>query len=68
MWLSSTKIDASALPYAVESILIEGGVLPQDAKFFTADAIRSKTFMRINTAIQDPSFVAKTLVNTIWCR
>ena len=63
--VEQTKIDASALPYAVESILIEGGVLPQDAKFFTADAIRSKTFMRINTAIQDPSFVAKTLVNTI---
>ena len=32
------ECDASALPYAVESILIEGGVLPQDAKFFTADA------------------------------
>ncbi|QTE22177.1 bifunctional amidotransferase subunit GatB/aspartate--tRNA ligase AspS [Polaribacter cellanae] len=63
--VNSIKIDASALPHAVESILIKGGVLPQDAKFFTADAIRSKTFMTINNAIQDPSFVAKTLVNNL---
>ncbi|GAB7257027.1 bifunctional amidotransferase subunit GatB/aspartate--tRNA ligase AspS [Polaribacter sp. OB-PA-B3] len=63
--VKNTKIDTSALPYAVESVLIKGGVLPQDAKFFTADAIRSKTFMTINNAIQDPSFVAKTLVNNL---
>ncbi|WP_299670207.1 bifunctional amidotransferase subunit GatB/aspartate--tRNA ligase AspS [uncultured Polaribacter sp.] len=63
--VESIKIDASTLPYAVESVLIKGDVLPQDAKFFTADAIRSKTFMTINNAIQDPSFVAKTLVNNI---
>ncbi|QNM84346.1 bifunctional amidotransferase subunit GatB/aspartate--tRNA ligase AspS [Polaribacter pectinis] len=63
--VNSIKIDASALPHAVESVLIKGGVLPQDAKFFTADAIRSKTFMTINNALQDPSFVAKTLVNNI---
>jgi aspartyl-tRNA synthetase len=63
--VESIKIDASSLPYAVESVLIKGTVLPQDAKFFTADAIRSKTFMTINNAIQDPSFVAKTLVNNI---
>ncbi|TMM29547.1 bifunctional amidotransferase subunit GatB/aspartate--tRNA ligase AspS [Polaribacter aestuariivivens] len=63
--VNSIKIDASALPHAVESVLIKGGVLPQDAKFFTADAIRSKTFMTINNALQDPSFVAKTLVNNL---
>ena len=63
--VSEITIDASALPYAVETILITGGVLPQDAKFFTADAIRSKTFMTINNAIQDASFVAKTLVNNM---
>ena len=63
--VESTKIDASALPYAVETVLIKGGVLPQDAKFFTADAIRSKTFMTINNVIQDASFVAKTLVNNL---
>ena len=63
--VSEITIDASAMPYAVETILITGGVLPQDAKFFTADAVRSKTFMTINNAIQDASFVAKTLVNNM---
>ena len=63
--VESIKIDTSTLPYAVESVLIKGNVLPQDAKFFTADATRSKTFMTINNAIQDPSFVAKTLVNNL---
>jgi aspartyl-tRNA synthetase len=49
----------------VESILINGGVLPQDAKFFTADKLRSQTFVAINNEIKDPSFVAKTLANNI---
>ena len=53
------------MPYAVESILINGGVLPQDAKFFTADKLRSQTFVEINNEIKDPSFVAKTLANNI---
>jgi len=63
--IEAIKVDTAALPFAVESILINGGVLPQDAKFFTADALRSKTFMTINAAIKDPSFVAKTLANNI---
>ncbi len=63
--VDSVTVDTSALPHAVETILIKGGVLPQDAKFFTADAVRSETFVTINNTIQDPSFVAKTLVNNI---
>ncbi|UKM65072.1 bifunctional amidotransferase subunit GatB/aspartate--tRNA ligase AspS [Flavobacteriaceae bacterium GSB9] len=63
--IESINVDISALPFAVERVLINGGVLPQDAKFFTADALRSKTFMQINEVIKDPSFVAKTLVNNI---
>ena len=59
------SIDESALPYAVESILIADGVLPQDAKFFTADAVRSQTFMTINKALNAPLFVAKVLSNTV---
>ncbi|WP_303318113.1 bifunctional amidotransferase subunit GatB/aspartate--tRNA ligase AspS [Flavivirga abyssicola] len=59
------QVDTSALPFAVESILIKGGVLPQDAKFFTADSLRSETFIAINNKLKDPSFVAKTLVNNI---
>lgn len=63
--IEAIKVDTSALPYAVESILINGGVLPQDAKFFTADKVRSQTFVAINNEIKDPSFVAKTLANNI---
>lgn len=63
--VEAIKVDTSALPFAVESILINGGVLPQDAKFFTADKLRSQTFVEINNEIKDPSFVAKTLANNI---
>lgn len=63
--IDSIDVDISSLPFAVESILIKGGVLPQDAKFFTADSLRSETFVAINNVLQDPSFVAKTLVNNI---
>jgi aspartyl-tRNA synthetase len=63
--IESIDVDISSLPFAVESILIKGGVLPQDAKFFTADSLRSETFVAMNNVIKDPSFVAKTLVNNI---
>lgn len=63
--VETIDVDVSTLPFAVESILIKGGVLPQDAKFFTADALRSETFVAINNVIKDPSFVAKTLTNNI---
>ncbi|WP_298765729.1 bifunctional amidotransferase subunit GatB/aspartate--tRNA ligase AspS [uncultured Polaribacter sp.] len=63
--VESIDVDISSLPFAVESILIKGGVLPQDAKFFTVDSLRSETFVAINNQIKDPSFVAKTLVNNI---
>ncbi|MFS4482995.1 bifunctional amidotransferase subunit GatB/aspartate--tRNA ligase AspS [Hyunsoonleella sp. 2307UL5-6] len=63
--VESIDVDLSTLPFAVESILIKGGVLPQDAKFFTGDALRSETFITINNVIKDPSFVAKTLTNNI---
>ena len=63
--VESIDVDLSSLPFAVESILIKGGVLPQDAKFFTADTLRSKTFVAIHNVVKDASFVAKTLVNTI---
>jgi len=63
--VETIKVDKNALPFAVESILIKGGVLPQDAKFFTGDALRSQTFVTINESINDPSFVAKTLTNNV---
>jgi aspartyl-tRNA synthetase len=63
--VESIDVDLNTLPFAVESILIKGNVLPQDAKFFTAESLRSETFVAINNVIKDPSFVAKTLVNNI---
>jgi aspartyl-tRNA synthetase len=63
--VESIDVDTSTLPFAVERILIKGGVLPQDAKFFTADSLRSETFVAINNLIKEPSFVAKTLTNNI---
>ncbi|TYA84402.1 bifunctional amidotransferase subunit GatB/aspartate--tRNA ligase AspS [Seonamhaeicola marinus] len=63
--VASIDVDTSTLPYAVERILIKGGVLPQDAKFFTGDSLRSETFVTINNTINDPSFVAKTLTNNL---
>ncbi len=58
-------VDPKVLPYFVESKLIEGNVKPQDAKFFTADALRSKTVMSLIDAIGDVAFVAKTVTNNI---
>ncbi|MGE5944019.1 MAG: aspartate--tRNA ligase, partial [Flavobacteriales bacterium] len=63
--VEAIHVDTKTLPFAVESILINGGVLPQDAKFFTADSLRSETFVAINTELNDASFVAKTLSNNI---
>lgn len=63
--VAAIHVDHKTLPFAVESILIEGGVLPQDAKFFTADSLRSETFIAINKALNNASFVAKTLANNI---
>ncbi|MGB2129406.1 MAG: bifunctional amidotransferase subunit GatB/aspartate--tRNA ligase AspS [Flavicella sp.] len=63
--VDSIQVDESVLPFAVESIMIEGGVLPQDAKFFTADAKRSEVFVAIDKVLNDPLFVTKTLANNI---
>ncbi|MDO7171813.1 bifunctional amidotransferase subunit GatB/aspartate--tRNA ligase AspS [Mariniflexile sp. AS56] len=63
--VAAITVDTRTLPFAVESILINGGVLPQDAKFFTADSLRSETFVAINNELNDASFVAKTLSNNI---
>lgn len=63
--VSAIEVDLETLPFAIESILIEGGVVPQDAKFFTAEPVRAKTFMDINNVLKDPLFIARTLVNVI---
>jgi len=58
-------VERNLLPFPVESILIQGGVLPRDAKFFTSDPVRSSVFLRINEEIGDPLFVARTLTNNL---
>jgi len=63
--VEETQVDSSLLPFAVESILISGGVLPQDAKFFTSDPVRSRVFLGINWELDDPLFVARTLTNNL---
>jgi aspartyl-tRNA synthetase len=63
--IEEIKVERNLLPYPVETILIEGGVLPQDAKFFTADPVRSSVFLSMNEAIRDPLFVARTLANNL---
>ncbi len=63
--IEEIKVEKNMLPYQVETVLIEGGVLPQDAKFFTSDPLRSSVFLGINDVIQDPLFVARTLTNNL---
>ncbi len=63
--VEDTHVDISSLPFPVESTLINGGVLPQDAKFFTSDPIRAKLFLSINKEVNDPQFVARSLTNNL---
>jgi aspartyl-tRNA synthetase len=63
--IEETDVDISVMPFPVESILINGGVRPQDAKFFTSDPVRSNVFLRINEELNDPQFVARTLTNNL---
>jgi aspartyl-tRNA synthetase len=63
--IEEIKVENNLLPFAVETILISGGVLPQDAKFFTSDPTRSSVFLGINEVIGDPLFVARTLTNNL---
>jgi len=63
--ISETEVDQNLLPFAIESILINGGVKPQDAKFFTSDSRRSDLFTFINANLNDTVFVAKTLLNNL---
>ena len=58
-------IDTDLLPFPIESKLIQGGVRPQDAKFFTSDPQRSKILLGINEIVSDPLFVARTLTNNL---
>lgn len=63
--IATISVDDKLLPYSIETTLIQGGVRPQDAKFFTADAVRSNLFLSINEKLDAPLFVAKALSNNL---
>jgi aspartyl-tRNA synthetase len=63
--IATISVDEKLLPYSIETTLIQGGVRPQDAKFFTADAVRSNLFLSINEKLNAPLFVAKALSNNL---
>lgn len=63
--VESISVDTRLLPFSIETTLIESGILPQDAKFFTADAVRSQVFLGVNEQMNDPAFVAKALANNL---
>ncbi len=63
--VDSIQIDQSLLPFTIETELIQGGVRPVDAKFFTSDTKRSKVYLTINKELKDTLFVTKTLLNNL---
>jgi aspartyl-tRNA synthetase len=63
--IEEIEIDHKLLPFNIEKQLIEGGVRPQDAKFFTSDINRVRIIVEINNQINDPLFTAKTLTNNL---
>lgn len=63
--VDAITVDESLLPFAIETELIDGGLKPQDAKFFTSDSVRSKVYLEVNQALGDSLFTAKTLLNNL---
>ena len=63
--IAKTAIKESLLPFEIETVMIQAGMRPQDAKFFTSATERSALFTNLNAKLKDPLFVAKTLVNNV---
>ena len=63
--ITQNTIDEDLLPFAIETVMIKAGVRPQDAKFFTSATERSSLFTALNITLNDPLFIAKTLVNNV---
>jgi aspartyl-tRNA synthetase len=63
--IEEIRLDYNILPFQIETILIEGGVLPKDAKFFTSDIQRTRIFLDINNKLKEPLFVARMLTNNL---
>lgn len=63
--VDSIFLDSSLLPFSIEKRLIEGGIRPQDAGFFTSDSTRASIFTKLCSSLDDILFVAKTLTNSV---
>ncbi len=63
--IDEIKVDQNILPFAIEKKLIDGGIRPQDAKFFTSNIEHTRVLLEINNSIDDILFVAKTLLNSL---
>ncbi|MDR2233541.1 MAG: bifunctional amidotransferase subunit GatB/aspartate--tRNA ligase AspS [Tannerella sp.] len=63
--LEHNRVDEASLPFTIETVMINAGVRPQDAKFFTSDTTRSAMFQALNAQLDDPLFVTKTLLNNV---
>lgn len=63
--IENLKVETSLLPTKVEEMLINGGVRPQDAKFFSSDRKRSEVVVGFNENINDIKAVATVLMNNI---
>ena len=61
--VKSINLKDFTLPFEIESVLIKGGVSPQEAKYFTQDKTRARIFTNINQKIKDTIFVTKALFN-----
>ncbi|MCF8306312.1 MAG: bifunctional amidotransferase subunit GatB/aspartate--tRNA ligase AspS [Ignavibacteriales bacterium] len=58
-------IDYEVFPFNIETVLIDQGIRPQDAKYFTSDIKRAIVFTEINRRLNNPKLVAKNLFNLI---
>lgn len=63
--IDTVSVDWKYLPYTVEQALVDVGMRPQDATYFSSDLVRAQCLFSINEYVQDLHFVAKVLMNEI---
>lgn len=63
--IDEISIDPRYLPYAVEKSLVDVGIRPQDATYFSSDLQRTQCLLSINDTVGDLAVVAKILMNEI---
>jgi aspartyl-tRNA synthetase len=63
--IDEVDIDVKYLPYTIERSLVDVGIRPQDATYFSSDLLRAQRLFAINAEVHDLAFVAKTLSNEV---